>query len=154
MWLRSRGWHILPVYEKEINNGKGPRLFFPNDTQFVAPDILAFRSDSTLWIEAKTKSVFSWHRKTGKWVTGIDLHHYNQYQRVANASPWPVWLLFLHKFEREATRTEPWPCPTGLYGGLLGNLINCENHRHQNWGRSGMVYWAESSLKKISEYPL
>jgi len=153
-WLRARGWSILPVYEKEIHNGKGPRLFLPKSAQLVAPDMLAFKANGALWIEAKTKTVFSWHRVTQKWVTGIDLHHYQQYLQVADVSPWPVWLLFLHKESSEPSRQEPWPCPTGLYGGLISNLAKSENHRHENWGKTGMVYWAEQTLKKIADYPL
>ena len=30
-WLRRQGWSILPAYEKEIDNGKGPRLFMAVD---------------------------------------------------------------------------------------------------------------------------
>ena len=35
-WLKSRGNSVLPVYEVEIDTGKGPRVFSPSG-QIVAP---------------------------------------------------------------------------------------------------------------------
>ena len=109
-----------------------------------------FRCPLDRWrrIEAKHKTVFSWHRKTSRWVTGIDMHQYSQYQQVAKVHPIPLWLLFLHQ---QSVSDGPGPCPTGLYGQRIDLLKGCENHRHENWGKSGMVYWGESSLKKMAE---
>lgn len=153
-WLKRDGYNILPVYEKEIHEGKGPQLFTPNGN-LVAPDLFAFRAyndldidSNVLWIEAKTKSAFSWHRKTQRWVTGIDLHHYFDYIKVANLSPWAVLLLFLHL--QGQAKNSPVGCPTGLFGEEILLLTQCENHRHPNWGKSGMVYWAHDSLRKFA----
>lgn len=144
-WLMSRGYAILPVYEKEINEGKGPQLFML-DRSLIAPDMLAFRGNEDVrWIEAKRKSVFTWHRKTERWVTGIDLKHYRNYLEVALRSPWPVYLLFLH--ESGDTTEGPGPCPTGLFGHELLWLADHENHQHANWGKGGMVYWAHEDLQ-------
>lgn len=65
-WLKRKGYHILPVYEKEISEGKGPQIFTAEGRGLVAPDLLAFKSDKMQWVEAKHKSVFSWHRITGR----------------------------------------------------------------------------------------
>ena len=148
-WFQRRGYQTLPVYEKEIHEGKGPTLFCSDGTQLVAPDLLVFNSSKVFWIEAKTKSAFTKHRITGRWVTGIDLHHYKDYLKVAQRSPWPIYLLFLH-FEGQAKDSPP-GCPTGLFGGELGYLSENENHRHDNWGKSGMVYWAHETLTKFAE---
>ena len=139
---------MLPVYETEGEEYKGPRLLMARGRDLVAPDMLAFRAGRILWIEAKHKTVFSWHRKTSRWVTGIDMHQYSQYQQVAKVHPIPLWLLFLHQ---QSVSDGPGPCPTGLYGQRIDVLKGCENHRHENWGKSGMVYWGESSLKKMAE---
>lgn len=151
-WLIRRGWAVLPVYEKEINSGKGPRLFTP-EGQLVAFDMFAFHPGklNALWIEAKHKTVFSWYRIKERWVTGIDLRHYEDYLRVADMSPWPVWLLFLHT-EAYGPRDEPWPCPTGLFGQTLDVLREEHNisHRSDKWGRSGMVYWAHDTLAQVA----
>src|SRR5690554_3978032 len=93
-WCMSRGNSVIPVYEKEIITGKGPRFFSPQG-QFVAPDM--FILPSMTFIEAKHKTVFSWHRITGRWCTGIDLNHYEDYQKVQAITGRPVWLLFLHR---------------------------------------------------------
>lgn len=150
-WCMSRGNSIIPVYEKEIDTGKGPRFFTP-EGQFVAPDMFMF--PSMMFIEAKHKTVFSWHRVTSRWCTGIDLNHYAGYQKVQDISGRPVWLLFLHRspipHERDLLAGSPDRCPVGLFGEDLRFLAENENHRHGNWGRHGMVYWAADKLKLLA----
>jgi len=151
-WLKRRGYSVLPVYEKEIGEGKGPQVFTASG-DFIAPDLLVFGRDSARvwWIEAKHKSAFTWHRVTSRWVTGIDLKHYQNYLTVQKLSPWPVWLLFLQR-DGQAKDTPPGRVgPTGLYGGSLTHLQDCENHRHGNWGNGGMVYWAVGVLTEIAD---
>ncbi len=150
-WLKSRGSHILPIYEKIDRDFKGPTLFASNGDVLIAPDMLAFTDGKIIWIEAKHKSAFTWHRISQRFVTGIDLHHYEQYIRVSNIVDFPVWILFLHC---GGVAVDSPPSPAGLYGGDLVYLICNENHRHQNHGKTGMVYWAEDKLKKLANYPL
>ncbi len=151
-WLRyTQGCNVLPVYEKEIEDGKGPR-FYTTRGEIVAPDMLGMKGGKVFWIEAKRKDVFSWYWKGGYWVTGIDLNHYHAYRRLAEGFPHPIWLLFLHEHDR-ATRkraSEPWPCPTGLFGGSIERLAACESHRSWKHGRSGMVYWAHHNLRRLA----
>lgn len=153
-WLRrARGFHVLPVYEKEIHTGKGP-VFFPSvGKPLVAPDLIAMRreirgKDDILWIEAKTKTAFTWYRNKQKWTTGIDKRHYGDYLELSKLSPWPIWLLFLH-YEGQAKDSPP-GCPTGLYGDLIDSLAKKISHTSNNWGKSGMVYWTYESLRKIA----
>lgn len=162
-WLRNRGSYVMPVYEKEIDNGKGPRLFCP-EGQLVTPDLFAFPSME--FIEAKHKSVFSWHHKTGTWLTGIDLNHYGDYQKVQEQTGRRVWLFFLH---RSSTPSQidlrgrggcykcsnsssgsccPTECPTGLFGGSISHLAANEHHQHSNHGRHGMAYWSVDTLTR------
>lgn len=156
-WLRARGNGVVTVYEIEHHTGKGPRYFAPTKA-YVAPDILVFPKDEqVLWCEAKHKTVFSWHRKTQRWVTGVDIRHYEDYQRVQDETGIDVWLIFAH---HSATPSEsdlkygaPPFCPSGLFGQRLEYLTRKENHRSDNWGSSGMVYWAESSLLRLGDYP-
>lgn len=146
-WLKSKGHSILPVYEIEKQTGKGPRLFLP-DKKLIAPDMFVFKADKAYWIEAKHKTAFSWHRKTGCWVTGIDLKHYLDYCEIDDFSPWPVWLLFLH--DGGQAKDSPPDSPSGLFGETLKVLRQHENHRHANWGPSGMVYWARDRLRLLA----
>lgn len=150
-WCMSRGNSLIPVYEKEIDTGKGPRFFSP-EGQFVAPDM--FLIPAMMFIEAKHKTVFSWHRITGEWCTGIDLNHYEGYRKVQDISGRPVWLLFLHRSsvpdERDIAGGCPKECPTGLFGEDLRYLVQNEHHRHQNWGRYGMVYWSSTTLRLLA----
>ena len=150
-WLRRRGWHVLPAYEKEIDNGKGPRLFMASDTnkaQLIAPDLLAMRSGKFMWVEAKHKTRFSWYGIGGYWVTGVDRRHFEDYCAVTDDTGLDVWLLFLHRDSRawpeDITKWGAPPmCPTGLFGRSIAALRLEENQSHQSgkWGNSGMVYW-------------
>ena len=150
-WLRRRGWHVLPAYEKEIDNGKGPRLFMASDagkSQLIAPDLLAMRGGKFMWVEAKHKTRFSWYGKGGYWVTGVDRRHFEDYCRVADDTDLDVWLLFLHRDssawpEDIAKWGAPSTCPTGLFGRSIAALRLEENQSHTSdkWGTSGMVYW-------------
>lgn len=150
-WLKARNNSVLPVYEKEIDEGKGP-VFFSRSGQHVAPDMLVF--PDVEWIEAKHKKVWTWHRKTQRWVTGIDLSHYQGYEAVQIESGRRVWIFFLHLEEIPDSRDLecgcPAKCPVGLFGNSLDYLKKHENHRHENWGRHGMVYWAHEKLKLLA----
>lgn len=150
-WLKGRGHHILPVYEIEKGQYAGPAVFSSDGESIIAPDMVIFGKGKTIWIEAKHKNAFSWHRKTQRFVTGIDLHHYQQYQKIMELADWPVWLLFLH---RGGSAKDSMQSPAGLYGNDLSYLVKHENHRHENWGVSGMVYWSKDSLIKLADYPL
>ena len=147
-WLKTKGYSILPVYEIEINSGKGPRLFGPRKN-YIAPDMLAFRDDKTIWIEAKHKTAFSWHRNSDRWVTGIDLTHYADYCEIDAHSPFRVWLMFLHTGGQ--AKDSPANSPAGLFGNSISYLRNHENHRSDRWGSGGMVYWNVGELKKLAE---
>lgn len=151
-WLIRRGWQVLPAYQVEVNHGKGPRLFGAYG-QLVSPDLLVFKSERVMWIEAKYKSAFTWHRKSESWQTGIDRRHWKEYLTVAAVTHFPVWLMFLHKPGNAAkdTPTDK-QSPSGLYGNSIGVLLNEVDHEHSQHGPSGMVYWREDSLRKLAAY--
>ena len=152
-WLNRGGWNVLPAYDIEVQSGKGPRLFTATRGQLITPDMLVFRHKSIVWVEAKTKSAFTWHRLSQTFQTGIDLRHWKSYISVSEVTPFPVWLLFLHKPGNTAKDTpSEKTSPSGLYGQELTRLQKTTDHEHPNWGRSGMVYWQEKSLLKLADY--
>jgi hypothetical protein len=147
-WLRGKGYTVMPVYEKIFDTGKGPQLYLPNDEKLIAPDMLAINGkDNIRWIEAKHKTAFSWHRISNSWVTGIDLRHYHDYLKVAVLSPWPVWLLFLHRGGQ--AKDSPANSPAGLFGNPISYLKDNESHRSDKWA-NGMVYWSRSKLQLLA----
>jgi hypothetical protein len=153
-WCMSRGAVVVPIYEKEISSGKGPRVYSA-ERMYVAPDMLILPKDngSPIWVEAKHKSVFSWHRATDRWCTGIDLHHYLEYMRLEADKGKPVWLLFLHRSETPDDRDMPFcpaRCPVGLFGAALTYLMLNENHRSHRHGNHGMVYWSHEHLRLLA----
>jgi hypothetical protein len=150
-WLLSRGCNLLPVYEIAGNQHKGPAVYCSDGSTVIAPDLFAFKGGRAFWIEAKHKTAFTLHRQTGRFVTGIDMHHYEEYRRIDALSAWPVWLLFLH---RGGIAKDSPQSPSGLYGRPLHQLEHMVNHTHKNHGRTGMIYWAEKSLIRLADYPL
>lgn len=148
-YMRSKGYSILPVYEKLVDEYKGPTLFMSDGRQLVAPDMLVFNGKKTFWIEAKHKNAFSWHRISKQWTTGIDKHHYQQYLEVSKNSEWPVWLMFLHREGRAKDTPAGMIGPTGLFGEDIEILKHKVDHMHDNWGKHGMVYWGHGALKFI-----
>lgn len=151
-WLRSRGNNVMPVYEIEKGQGKGPRLYSVCG-ELVAPDMLVFKGTGARWIEAKSKGAFTWYRVKGCYETGIDIRHYFDYLQVDEASPWPVWLMFL-QWGGRAKDTPPHvpDSPAGLFGHRLAYLREHESHRAppQQWGKGGMVYWAHDTLIQLA----
>lgn len=153
LWLRrAKGWSILPVYEKEINEGKGPRFFTP-DKEIVAPDLLVMKGAQVRWIEAKHKSVFTWYRKSpqdDKWQTGIDAHHFFEYCRIAEETAYPVWLLFLHASDEARPYNGMRPSPTGLYGNNLLSIVSAADIRLDTSQGKELAYWHRSDLIRLA----
>ncbi len=164
-YLQSLGHSVMPVYEKIIKEGKGPQLFHASGN-LVLPDMLILGGTlhSVCFVEAKHKSVFSWHFKTGRWTTGIDQRHFRHYLEVETITGIPVWLYFFHResqpWEGDMRHGCPPKCPTGLYGQRLTILRDAISHTappknasqqgNNGHGNSGMVYWAEESLNYIA----
>ena len=161
-WLQSRGHMVFPAYQVDHKTGKGPQLF-SRDGNHVLPDMMTFGNGRTMWVEAKHKTCFTWHRLSGRWTTGIDAHHYQDYLTVANKTGVNVWLMFFHPKatpnERDVRQGCPDECPTGLFGGEISRLDTCINHRSTGYdarsafkghGRHGMVYWAHGDLTRIA----
>ena len=153
-WLRRRGNFVVPAYEIEHQHGKGPRVYAP-DGQIVAPDLLCLHPGrDPVWIEAKHKTVFSWYRRLGRWETGIDERHWQEYREIRRRIGYEVWLLFLHRERR------PWhgdiqylpfgvtECPVGLFG-----IETLDAERLGRFGSEhahGMRYWGHADLKLLA----
>lgn len=152
-WLQARGHMVMPAYEKEVDTGKGPQLFSAQG-DLVLPDMLVINNGLALWAEAKHKSVWTWHRITQRWTTGVCLRHYEHYCQVATRTAMPVWLMFWHPGSTPARSDldhgSPQACPTGLFGANISTLQHCESHRSMRWGRHGMVYWAQEHLTMLA----
>ncbi len=150
-WLKEKGSHVLPIYEIADNQYKGPALYAAGGETIIAPDMAVFNKNGVTFIEAKHKNAFSWHRISKSWVTGIDLHHYQEYRNFQEKVGHQVWVLFLHC---GGTAKDSTQSPSGLFGNSLSCLVKKENHRSNKWGKNGMVYWDIDDLIKLSNYPL
>lgn len=151
-WLvHAVGASVLPVYDIQNQEAyKGPRLLTP-DRDLILPDMLVFRRGRVDWIEVKHKSVFTWHRLTRTWTTGIDKRHHEHYLEVQRRHGINVWLLFLHDKEDPDPGDVPYcrgeKSPTGLFCCWAGSE---PHHSHANWGRTGMVYWEHGRLTRMA----
>jgi hypothetical protein len=155
-WLISRGCWVHPMYDIEIHNGKGPAFFGQNEA-LAAPDLLVKGISGAFplfWAEVKHKTVFSWHRLTERWNTGIDSHHWKDYLRVSEISGFPLWLYFLHRSSEPDARDKPHcpeKCPTGLFGAPAKSLANPAPRFHENGSSRGMVYWPVERLQLLAD---
>ena len=158
-WMIRRGFCVLPVYELAEQRYKGPQLF-SCDGEFVAPDMLAIKAKGpALFVEAKCKSGFTWSRQYARFETGIDWTHYLDYQKVATTTGLPLWILFLQRggAVKDAPPDKP-DSPRGLFGNEINVLKSRESHRHDGWGKGGMVYWSPDypanapALRLIAKY--
>ena len=143
-WLLSRGHCVLPAYEIEGGQYKGPQLYTER-SPLIAPDLLCL-GKKLCWVEAKHKDAFTFHRISGRFVTGLDRRHYREYIEVQAATSIPVWIMFLH---RGGVAIDSPKSPSGLFGNSITFLKDHVNHEHDGWGSGGMVYWAINSLKKL-----
>jgi hypothetical protein len=153
-WLQGKGHSVFPAYQIEHHTGKGPQMFAASG-DLVLPDLLAFKAGNVVWIEAKHKTCFSWHRISERWTTGIDKRHYKEYLEVSSATQLPVWLLFYHPSDKPDARDLkydecPRACPTGLFGRNIKILKKVESHTSDRHGPSGMVYWCVDNLKLLA----
>lgn len=152
-YLLARGNAVLPAYEIENENDKGPRLLMPKGRNLIVTDLLVFGPAKVVWVEAKWKTRFSWYRKTKSWDTGIDDHHYQDYLQITKETPFPVWLMFLHDLAEPSSSDLKWGspeiCPTGLFGGILTELSCCSRFSDRH-GRSGMRYWRSDQLRLVA----
>jgi hypothetical protein len=139
-WLIERGASILPVYEKLIDEGKGPQVFQKGHS-LIAPDFCVFGRSGVIWIEAKHKAAFTWWRQGGVFETGIDRRHWRDYCTIRDSIGLPVWLLFLH---RGGQAKDSPPSPSGLFGAEIMELRQRPSHRSDKWGLSGMIYWTRT----------
>ena len=152
LWFKQRGCKVLPIYDIQHDTNKGPQLF-AKDFECAAPDLLVFTDGGEIWIEAKLKTVFSWYRTRGRWVTGIDIRLYEDYQKIfKEVKHVPIWLLFLHQSKqpdaRDIEQGCPSTCPVGLFGNSLDVLTKTESHRSKKYG---MVYWGHEDLKLLAQ---
>ena len=153
----NRGYAVCQTEEGLSGQYKGPRIDTP-DGELIKPDLflMKWKDDGprVFWIDVKDKAVFTWHRITSCWCTGIDTRCYESYTALATGSGVHVFLFFLHEISTPNAIDLAYPecpkqCPTGLF---LVNVMTPINHSFKG-GNNGlpMVYWAHAQLKKIIE---
>lgn len=156
-WIKANGMHVLPVYEKQDHDYKGPTLYAAEGDTLILPDLLALEPCGEgrirlVWCEAKNKSTFTWHRKSGNWQTGIDRHLLDQYLEVQRRTSIPIYLLFLQNGGRDKDTNVS--SPQGLYGNRLTYLSANIRHDFRYTDASGrsvwMVYWNISDLRLMA----
>jgi hypothetical protein len=148
-FLQSRGVSVGQAPETlSAAFFRGPRVDFYG-VPLVAPDRMAWANGAPAWLEIKRKSRWSWWERGGYPVTGIDLPKYEQYLAIAQMGDIPLWVLFVQ--HNGPMGPGLGPGPTGLYGQNVLVLAAHENHRHENGGDHGMVYWRESALVRLND---
>jgi len=95
--LEARGWFVIPSYDYTGADGdKAPKMRRCGDA-VVVPDLDVCRRGDRKWVEVKTKTEPTLHRKTQTLEHGIDAHHWEQYGRVQTESGCNVFLCVLER---------------------------------------------------------
>ena len=144
-FFKKKGYSILPVYELINQEFKGPQVF-SNSGNFIAPDMIIFKKKKSIWIECKYKTAFSWYRKKQIWTTGIDKKCFLDYCKIAELSPFPVWIFFL---QMGGTAKDSPKSDSGLFAQKTDILKDNIDHESNNWAK-GMIYWNKDLLIKIA----
>jgi len=145
-WFNRHGYSALHI----VGDGSGPRLMTPSKA-VVCPDLLVFKGNAIRWIESKSKSAFTWYRKTQTFQTGIDRFYWSEYQQIRSVSGCDVWLVFLQMPGQVAKDTPAgMASPSGLYAGEILELASKVDHEFDGEGKGGMMYWNESAFKKLA----
>jgi hypothetical protein len=159
-YFQSLGWTIQPVYEKFEQDHKGPRIFGQR-RKYVAPDAMLIRYDGTGrpragYIEVKTKAYWTYHGKSGKFQTGIDKHHCQEYEAVQRDTGIPVTLVFFHTSEQARFEdVKKWACPsivddgTGLFLSELSQIARTDDIARGHASK-GMAYWNKTDLRRVA----
>lgn len=149
-YLKSRGHHILPIYEIKGGEFEGPVLYAADGRKITAPDMVCINEKGIKLIEVKAKNAWTKNNNLGVWNTGIDLKLLRHYNEMEKLTGWPVWIFFLQKGGQ--AKDSPPDSPPGLYIGLLSELLKVGRF-HKNGGKNGMIYWMPEHFYKLSEYP-
>lgn len=153
LWLIAHGYIVVPVYEMAEGQGKGPQIFSKLGG-LIAPDIIAIYNSpkhpaTVRFIEIKSKTASTWHRKTEKWCTGNTQRHVDDYRKVAERTGLPVWILFHHLSEQPSPEDLEHGCPALCPNGLFAQEVNwlADNIHHPH---DGMLYWDVARLRKLA----
>ena len=118
VYLQSRGWGVLPVYDYSGDEDKAPKMHRVGGG-LVLPDLFAARRGTSCWVEAKRKTRTDLHRITNTVETGIPLRLYRQYEQVRDESGIDVWLFFGHEREDEVRCLKVGEIEPRIYAGSV-----------------------------------
>lgn len=133
----ERGWHVLLTCDLHGGYAYAPQ-FNGVSANLVAPDLLAARNGEMRWFEVKQKSHADWHRNSQRFVTGLPLHLWNDYQRVERLTGHEVTVVFIHQEE-------------GIVcGGTLKELDALVSHRYTQsvMDKAGTIFFKFDALPR------
>jgi len=142
-WLRANGYGVTPLYQM-VSNNQAPKLLLEHGLELLAPDLYIFREFESAWVEVKRKKNVSYHRRSERWVTGVNPHNFEQYLSLAKIQEFPVILLFL--LEKP---TDDGAFPASLYGADVRFLERNINH-HYDGTDHPQNYWDMATLNVIA----
>jgi hypothetical protein len=158
LWVGENGEKLIAGFW--LSRASSVMRVDPNSLRLRTPDGLLTQPDmfifpELLWIEAKRKNAWTWHRNSRCWTDGIDFHHYQDYCRVQECTWRPVIVMFLHLSATPDQRDldagcEP-QCPTGLFGIKVDRPPHHDSCKEEpNGSKSGMVYWESARVKQFA----
>ena len=134
-----RGYYILPTYDYSgLGDGKAPRLLKGKDG-LVLPDLMGVKNGKISWFEIKLKSEATYYRKGGCLETGLNLRHWNDYQRVKAQIGAKIFIVFIHQKEDRVVTLD------------TDDFAAAFSHQYEDnkMGRGGMVFFDFAKLKFV-----
>jgi hypothetical protein len=136
--MRSCGYFVIPSYDYGGSDGnKSPKMQGPK-LALVIPDLDVVRGGKRHWVEVKTKDHADFTRMTDQLEHGIDLRHFEHYQRVESESGCDV---VVSVFEESTGDVLASTLRRIAKAGRLSPRFNC--------GRGG-YFWPRSVMTQIA----
>ena len=124
------------LYTGELNRDGAPMLHTGGEDVLVPDILIQGTKRGSIYVEVKSKSKASYHRRSGAYQTGFDAHMFEHYERAQAITGTPVYVVFVHK-------------DTGqVLWGSLTELAASIHHTGRSKGKR-MHYWSLDSLRPL-----
>ncbi len=150
--LEADGHIVEPMYGFNFGKEKAPMW-----GKYIAPDLKVFLhgKQEIIWVEVKRKSHATFYRRERRFVTGVNCHPFDNYEKVQEDSGLKVLFFFVHdepddpdhtKYLKEIRYTGP-GSPAGIYSATLDTLN--QDKRKDGYKNNSLYYFPMSLMTSV-----
>ena len=137
---RALGYQVVLTARNRPLSGNGaPQLYLPGGKQATLPDLLCLRDGQYVFVDVKLKFDVSWHRLSGRWQTGINANHLENYASLDSL------VTFIHADYTPQDGGNPDTVPYGVFTASAPYLARNVHHQY-----GGMSYWDVGKLTPLA----